>query len=50
MAIYMVEKYSLYKTAKIFCISVDTAFDWRHKILGELQNMMIEVELHGGRS
>ena len=42
----MIEKYPLQKTAKICDICVDTAFNWRHKILDALQNMMSEVELN----
>lgn len=43
----MVEKYSLRKTAEICGISLPTAFNWRHKILDALQNMISEVELNG---
>lgn len=42
----MIEKYSLHKTAKICDICVDTAFNWRHKILDALQNTMSKVELN----
>ena len=43
----MIEKYSLRKTAEICGINLTTAFNWRHKILDALQNMMKEVELDG---
>ena len=43
----MVEKYSLRKCAEVCGINLTTAFEWRHKILGALQNMMAEVELDG---
>lgn len=43
----MVEKYPLRKSARICGISLQTAFYWRHKVLGALQNMMAEVELDG---
>ena len=43
----MIEKYPLRTCAKICGISLQTAFYWRHKILGALQNMMDEVELDG---
>ena len=41
----MMEKYSLRKCAAVCGINLTTAFEWRHKILGALQNMMNEVEL-----
>jgi putative transposase len=41
----MVEKHPLRTSAQICSISLQTAFYWRHKILGTLQNMMDEVEL-----
>lgn len=43
----MMEKYSLRKCAAVCGINLTTAFEWRHKILGALQNMMNEVELDG---
>ncbi|QQX47382.1 IS1595 family transposase [Helicobacter pylori] len=43
----MIEKYSLRKTAEICDINLTTAFNWRHKILDALQNIMKEVELDG---
>jgi len=43
----MVEKYPLRKCAAICGINLTTAFEWRHKILDALQNMMGEVELDG---
>ncbi|QKF91590.1 IS1595 family transposase [Campylobacter sp. CCUG 57310] len=43
----MIEKYSLHKTAEICDICVDTAFNWRHKILDALQKMQDEVRLDG---
>ena len=41
----MMEKYPLRKCAAVCGINLTTAFEWRHKILGALQNMMNEVEL-----
>ena len=43
----MVEKYPLRKCTEICGINLTTAFEWRHKILGALQNMMAEGELDG---
>ena len=43
----MIEKYPLRKCAEICEISLSTAFEWRHKILDALQNMMKDVELDG---
>lgn len=43
----MIEKYPLRKCAEVCGISLQTAFYWRHKILGALQKMMDEVELDG---
>ena len=39
----MIEKYPLRTCAKICDISLQTAFYWRHKILGALQNMNYEI-------
>lgn len=44
---YMIEKYSLRKTAKICGINLSTAFNWRHKILDALQEMQNSVKLDG---
>lgn len=41
------QKYFIYKSAKICNILNSTAFIWRHKILDALQNRMNEVELNG---
>lgn len=41
----MMEKYPLRKCATICGINLTTAFEWRHKILDVLQNMMSKVEL-----
>lgn len=35
------------KCAAVCGINLTTAFEWRHKILGALQNMMNEIELDG---
>lgn len=43
----MIEKYPLRKCAEICEINLTTVFEWRHKILDALQNMMEEVELDG---
>ena len=43
----MIEKYPLRKCADICGINLTTAFEWRHKILDALQNMMKDVELDG---
>lgn len=43
----MIEKYPLRKCARICGISLQTAFYWRHKVPGALQNMMTEAELDG---
>lgn len=43
----MIEQYPLRKCAKICDIDLHTAFNWRHKILDALQNMMNNVELDG---
>lgn len=36
---YMFEGHSIAKCAKLTGISIQTSFDWRHKILGSLQNL-----------
>lgn len=41
----MIEKYPLRKCAKICEINLATAFEWLHKILDVLQNMMIITTL-----
>ena len=43
----MMKKYPLRKCAAVCGINLTTAFEWRHKILSALQNMMDEVELDG---
>lgn len=40
-------KFPLRKCAEICGISLDTAFNWRHKILDALQNMQSDVSLKG---
>lgn len=40
-------KFPLRKCAEICGISLDTAFNWRHKILDALQNMQTEVTIKG---
>jgi len=40
-------KFPLRKCAEICDISLDTAFNWRHKILDALQNMQSDVTLKG---
>lgn len=36
---YMLDGYSIAKCAKLTSISIQTSFDWRHKILGSLQSL-----------
>lgn len=43
----MVDKKSLRETAKVCEISLLTSFEWRHKILDILSNMMNKVKLSG---
>ena len=43
----MINGFALRKTADICDISLNTAFYWRHKILGALQNMADSVILNG---
>lgn len=43
----LIHKFPLRKCAEICNISLDTAFNWRHKILDALQNMQSNVTLNG---